>query len=114
MEASLREAIGPSIPCPGSILTDLQTSRGRDPQEPFFTEAFAYNIDEMLQTVEKTKEYDASDDVWTVIAHDPTIRGVVNFFPASANEWKTKGWEKETRWKFLNDFEQASRSKMGI
>ena len=46
-------------------------------------------------------------DIFTVIAHDASLMGVVGFFPESANGWREKGWAERGRWAFLRDFGKA-------
>jgi len=99
--------LGPDTPCPGSIFEQLQASRGRTSEEPFFgiQEAGAYaDPPKARRTLEKVQEADASDDVFVVVAHDDSLMDIVDFFPNSANEWKAKGWGEKGRWAFLKYF----------
>lgn len=51
--------------------------------------------------------FDASDDIFIILAHDKSLLEVIDFFPNKANEWKTKGWKDTGRWRFLEDFKDA-------
>jgi len=63
-----------------------------------------------IETIKKTQQADADENVWYVFAHDRTLRGGnVELFPASANEWKQKGWREKLLWEFLADFETAAK-----
>ena len=52
-------------------------------------------------------EFDAQENILVMIAHDNTMLDVVDFFPHSANDWKSKGWREKGLWKFLRDFHEA-------
>jgi len=56
-----------------------------------------------IQTIKDTQIADAQQDVFFIYAHDATIRGVVDFFPLPANDWRKKGWREKTLWAFLTD-----------
>jgi glyoxylase-like metal-dependent hydrolase (beta-lactamase superfamily II) len=45
--------------------------------------------------------FDGLENVFTVLAHDPTVKNVVDLFPQNANDWKKKGWREACRWGFL-------------
>ena len=50
-------------------------------------------------------EFDAMDNVLTLVAHDATLLGVVGLFPDTmANAWKERGWREKVLWSFLGDF----------
>ena len=61
----------------------------------------------MIRTINKLQDLDAHDDILVVLAHDETILGVVDLFPATANEFVRKGWVQKSRWRFLRDFALA-------
>ena len=97
--------------CPGSIFEDIQTTRERSPATttPFFDPTMGKDIPLAIETIKKTQQADADENVWYVFAHDAKLRGVADFFPRSANEWKQRGWREKLLWKFLEDFEVAAR-----
>ena len=90
--------------CPGSALfEELNIKRGRKANEPFFDPAMGVDIPLAIQTIKDTQIADAQQDVFFIYAHDATIRGVVDFFPLPANDWRKKGWREKTLWAFLTD-----------
>lgn len=64
-------------------------------------------LDQAKSTVERLKAFDGRDDVLVVIAHDPTLLDVVDFYPSALNEWKGNDWAKVCRWRFMRDFGSA-------
>jgi hypothetical protein len=52
----------------------------------------------------KMTEFDANNEVLVLLAHDNEIKGVLDFWPKTLNDWKTKGWKEKIRWAFLNNF----------
>lgn len=59
------------------------------------------------ETVERLKAFDAHESVLTIIAHDPSLLDVVEFFPKPLNQWKQENWADLGRWRFLADFKDA-------
>jgi len=53
----------------------------------------------------RLQDLDGLDNVFTVVAHDPTVLGVVDLFPLTANAWKEKGWREKALWRFLGHFD---------
>ncbi|GAB1316386.1 hypothetical protein MFIFM68171_06596 [Madurella fahalii] len=90
--------------CPGGAAFEaLNVRRGKKPDEPFFGLAMGHDVPLAVETVRKAQAADAREDVFFVFAHDSTIIGVVDMFPATANAWKEKGWREAVLWKFLGD-----------
>lgn len=85
----------------------IQTSRGRQLEQPFYDHAIAEDLNVAAQTVVKLQEADADNRVWIVIAHEQALRGNVELFPKNANDWKEKGYDRKTKWAFLKEFEKA-------
>ena len=78
--------------------------------EPFMIPApgGARDVELSRKSTVSMEAFDASENIFTMIAHDATLLDVVEFFPKStANQWKEKGWKKQGLWKFLADFEEA-------
>jgi hypothetical protein len=94
----------PGCMCPGSAFERIQETRGRAHNEPFFDPAIGYDIPETIRTIKKVQGADAEENIFFIYAHDTSIRGVVDLFPAPANEWKAKGWRERAFWRFLEDF----------
>jgi glyoxylase-like metal-dependent hydrolase (beta-lactamase superfamily II) len=75
-------------------------SRGRQPKMHF-------DEDEAQRSIDKVQEADAHETILFVPAHDETLRGVIDFFPATIDDFATKDWVVRSRWAFLKDFSEA-------
>lgn len=91
-------------------LESLQTSRGRRVDQAFFDPVITADEQQALQTIARTQEADAQENVYYIAAHDLPIREVVDFFPNKANGWKERGWREKTLWTFLRDFRGSFES----
>ncbi|KAJ7576813.1 beta-lactamase-like protein [Mycena floridula] len=58
--------------------------------------------DEALKTLEKLALFDADPDVMVMLAHDGSLIGVIDLFPANLNDWKAKGWKDKVLWAFVD------------
>lgn len=97
--------------CPGgAAFRELNVKRGRKENEPFFDTQLASDVGQAVDTIKKTQTADVQDNVFFIFAHDLSIRGVVDIFPAFANDWKQKGWREKTHWAFLTDLSIAASS----
>lgn len=103
----------PGTFCPGALIEEKvhpQHSR----TTPFYklarTGMSDFDLETAQQTVEQLGEFDGDDDVLVVIAHDTTLKDVVDFYPKTANSWKEKGWKGVGLWRFLSDFAGALNS----
>lgn len=86
------------------ILESIDYAAGLDIERKF---AGIYDDVALKESVCKTEELDADDDVFTIMAHDWSLKGVIPEWPESLNKWRERRWEQETRWKFLEDFQGA-------
>ncbi|OAA60223.1 Beta-lactamase-like protein [Niveomyces insectorum RCEF 264] len=94
--------------CPGGeAFTKLNTKRNRKPNEPFFYPAIGADIPLAIKTIQDAQLTDAQENVYFIFAHDRSIRGVVDLYPKSANDWLKNGWREKTLWSFLVDFNNA-------
>jgi len=50
------------------------------------------------------QDFDANDDVLTIIAHDSTLLDNLDFYPKKLNDWKAKDHKKQVLWSFCGDF----------
>jgi hypothetical protein len=80
---------------------DLKTSADNSPS------AMAHNPQEARETIQKVMETDASESILVVMAHDDSLRGVLDFFPGYLDGFVEKGWVEQGRWGFLKDFRGA-------
>ncbi|KAF2432261.1 hypothetical protein EJ08DRAFT_648329, partial [Tothia fuscella] len=102
-------------PCPGQSNKHTHGLGPAHNQEPFYTypkvpdgEGVNHSREASLKTRTKLMQFDASENVFVVIAHDATIVDIVETFPRSASHWKEKNWKELVRWEFLKDFIQTS------
>ncbi|KAF9891516.1 hypothetical protein FE257_003983 [Aspergillus nanangensis] len=59
---------------------------------------------EAQRSVHGLMEFDADENVFVAIAHDPALREVKPCFPeGTLNGWKTAEWKKRSHWYFLNE-----------
>lgn len=75
--------------------------------QPFFDPKSPFAFEESIRSIQAIQETDAMEDIFFMAAHDRTVEGVIETFPAKANDWKTKGWKQRTFWSFLGDFQEA-------
>lgn len=97
--------------CPGEAFEAMHPSKSRT--KPYFspsTGEHSVHLDlaEAKRSIEKMTEFDAYQNVFSVIAHDRSLFDVVDFYPKPANDWKAKGWAREGRWRFLGDFDAGT------
>lgn len=59
------------------------------------------DVGEAERTVERTIEVDAGEGVLVGMAHDASLRGVVECWPVTANGWMERGWNTEGRWRWI-------------
>lgn len=65
----------------------------------------ANNLEEALSSVEGADELDGLPGIFTCMAHNATLMGVVGYFPEeTANEWKSKGWRDMSLWGWVGDY----------
>lgn len=93
--------------CPGEVFQALHPSNSRT--KPYLApsggeHSVHFDLAETKRSVEKLTEFDAYENIFSVIAHDQSLFDVVDFYPKPANEWKAKGWAREGQWRFLADF----------
>lgn len=97
------------ITCPGALFEAIHPKKSRT--EPYYdqmTTAPDRDVPKAQDSLTKMADFDASEDVFVVIAHDASLLDVVEFFPKSANAWKEKGWKERGHWRFLGDFGEAA------
>ncbi|CAD6567914.1 MAG: hypothetical protein ASARMPREDX12_000839 [Alectoria sarmentosa] len=121
----LPESLSPSpIPrthpglCPGALFADIHRLHpsSSSSTEPFFlaSEDGAHDVKAARDSVTKMGDFDAHENILTMIAHDDTMINVVGTFPKTlANNWKSKGWREKGMWKFLGDLREAVEGKEG-
>jgi hypothetical protein len=94
------QAQAPTAACPGSIMERLLAN----PTTPLFEMPARNTVDvaEAHASISKMQAFDAAENIWVVIAHDQALLDLVDFYPASVNDWQRKGYAQKTRWRFWN------------
>ncbi|KIX04823.1 uncharacterized protein Z518_05694 [Rhinocladiella mackenziei CBS 650.93] len=100
-----------SHPCPCSIFTACHRneSQGNARTSTFYhvsqsPTSWYEDFNQAQNSVDGLTEFDASENVFVAIAHDPALREVIETFPKSnMNDWKAKGWGKQSHWHFVNE-----------
>lgn len=98
----------PLTPCPGALFEKLLPDG--DPTKSIFglsTDGVHFDVEEAQRTIEKVKRADCREDILIVMAHDESLRGVVDFYPKTMNDFMQRGIVKKARWLFLRDFAVA-------
>ncbi|KAH0842478.1 hypothetical protein AYO21_10781 [Fonsecaea monophora] len=92
--------------CPGSLFLKLHPKNS--PTEPFYELINPRNSDtvrEAMRSQRKLEEFDASDDVLVLTAHDSDAAEIIDLYPKTIDDWKSKDWKRQLHWAFLNDFQ---------
>ncbi|KIY02267.1 uncharacterized protein Z520_02405 [Fonsecaea multimorphosa CBS 102226] len=94
--------------CPGAWLQALHHEQRAD--RPFYRlkPGFAHDQEAVEETIHKLEAFDAADNVFVIIAHDPSLLDEgFPMFPAVANDWARHNFAEKVRWCFVKDFEAA-------
>jgi glyoxylase-like metal-dependent hydrolase (beta-lactamase superfamily II) len=93
------------LPCPSQSWNSQLSPPCKSESQSIFTLSAMLTSDytTALKTVDSIKELDASDDVFVILAHDSTLRGNIDFYPLTINDWKVKGYDMKTRWLFYRE-----------
>jgi glyoxylase-like metal-dependent hydrolase (beta-lactamase superfamily II) len=94
------QAQAPIEACPGSIMERILAN----PTTPLFEMPATNTVDvaEAHASIAKMQAFDAAKNIWVIIAHDQALLDIVDFYPASVNDWQRKGYAQKTRWRFWN------------
>lgn len=105
-------------PCPCHIFEKIHPHPEKYRTVPFYRirvnedgTSIAANVEVAMQSIRHLQEFDAADNVLVVCAHDATLVGIVEVFPAKANDWKSAGWMERGRWRFLRDWDVGYADK---
>jgi glyoxylase-like metal-dependent hydrolase (beta-lactamase superfamily II) len=60
-----------------------------------------YDISAAQRSIDVLSTFDGMKNVFTALAHDLSLDGIVDLFPQSTNRWKEKGWRERCLWRFL-------------
>lgn len=91
--------------CPGAYFQE-QVHPFKSATRPFYdvAQGFSHDHDEAVRSIGKLQDFDANDDVLTIIAHDSTLLDNLDFYPKKLNDWKAKDHKKQVLWSFCGDF----------
>lgn len=85
-----------------------------DPVAPFYHPAKTLTYDDPLVvwSIEGLKEFDASENILVVVAHDASLLPESDdentwLFPQPLAGWKMAGLKEKVKWRFLKDFKTA-------
>lgn len=95
-------------PCLGELFQAIHPQRSTT--EPFM-QATGFIHDDIpgaCASIDKVLEFDAQDNIFTILAHDRSVLDVIDFYPKAANEWKERGWKEQSFWRFLRDFDTGT------
>ncbi len=99
--------------CPGHLLQEIHAKGVAD--KPFYqvNESFAYDKTLADWTLDGLGEFDAHDNVLSLMAHDDAVvdPAMLNFYPDSINDWYKKDTARKIKWMFLGDYEGAVEAK---
>lgn len=95
------------MPCPGQPFLDVHPKKSKT--EPFYqlnNRNDSDTVREATQSQRKLDEFDASEDVLVLTAHDSDAQSVIDLYPKTINEWKKpeNDWKRKLHWAFLADF----------
>ena len=101
-------------PCPGELFETFHPCRGNTSTNPSGTpfvkvgkKSPAIDLPAAQETLHKIESFDADPNILVIAAHDWSLKDVIDFYPQSANDWRSKGWKEKGRWRFLADFQKA-------
>ncbi|KAI9657665.1 MAG: hypothetical protein M1821_002841 [Bathelium mastoideum] len=85
---------------PFEHILEFQNPPGYDEHDGKYFAAYQ----DLRATIRKIEEMDGHSQILTIMAHDWSLKGVIEEFPESANRWIEKAWKGRGMWKFLQDF----------
>jgi hypothetical protein len=93
--------------CSAPCFELMQTKCGKSKDEPLFHAVLGDPPEEAVLTQRKARLPDAQENLLFIAAHDPSLLDVVDFFPKTANDWKSKGVKDKIFWDFVKDLGPA-------
>ncbi|KAJ3535029.1 hypothetical protein NM208_g7305 [Fusarium decemcellulare] len=72
---------------------------------------FPESLEDAERTIKSIERLDADERVLVVFSHDVSMYKTLEYYPATADGWKDKGWKSTGRWAFLADLQQIARSR---
>ncbi|KAF1813002.1 metallo-beta-lactamase superfamily protein [Eremomyces bilateralis CBS 781.70] len=103
--------------CPGEIFLhgDGEDGGPKRADHRFLAPAKGLSVDgeKASWTIEGLEEFDASDEVLVVLAHDSTVQGMLNFFPKGIEGQMRQDVKNKVRWRWLADFASETGGTKG-
>lgn len=96
-------------PCPGELLLKIHPRGSSTLPYLGLDPCFPEHLVDAERTIESVERFDADDRVLVVFAHDVTLYKTLDFYPKTANAWKSKDWKEVGRWAFLADLQKIAR-----
>ncbi|KAH8894529.1 Metallo-hydrolase/oxidoreductase [Thozetella sp. PMI_491] len=100
--------------CPGASWERHLKAAGRSKEMAFFDipdttagAAYTHDVQASRDTISRVQDVDSGENVLVILAHDNSVKDIVDFFPKPLNGWKAKGWGVVSRWAFLKDFQKV-------
>ncbi|GKZ26281.1 hypothetical protein AbraIFM66951_003612 [Aspergillus brasiliensis] len=98
--------------CPAAVFEAISPAkdRGLDAKvTPFYELNAAMNesLEDAEVSLERMMEFDASCEVWVIIAHDASLQDVLPFFPKRLTDGDVEGYKENSTWRFLRDIPVA-------
>ncbi|KAF2115733.1 beta-lactamase-like protein [Lophiotrema nucula] len=98
-------------PCPAEQLLKIHPRDSRTLPYLGLDPCFPEHLEDAEKTIESIQRFDADDRVLVVFAHDVSIYKTLEYYPATANDWKNKGWKSIGRWAFLTDLQKIAKER---
>jgi hypothetical protein len=98
--------------CAGSLYQAIYPKKSTT--EPYMQASGFFHEDpaSARQSAVKLIDFDTHEDVFVVFAHDKGLLDIVDFYPKTANEWKSKGWKERSHWRFLQSFDTSGGKRL--
>lgn len=94
--------------CPGHLFVDVHSDKSANKPFLSMTKDFNHDLDVANWSLEGLQEFDSAENVLVIIAHDPTVEAVLDFFPkGTLNNWHKQDARNKARWRFLSQLEPA-------
>ncbi|KAJ3531244.1 hypothetical protein NM208_g8960 [Fusarium decemcellulare] len=100
-------------PCPCSCEQLLKFHPRDSPTKPYLglDPRFPEHLVAAEKTISHIQRFDADERVLFIYAHDITMFEMLDYFPQTVDNWRSKSWKAESRWKFLVDLQQIARKR---
>ncbi|KAM7209966.1 beta-lactamase-like protein [Rhypophila decipiens] len=98
-------------PCPAEHLLRIHPRESKTLPYLGLDPCFPEDLEAAEKTIENIQAFDADERVFVVWAHDVTLHNILEYYPATADDWKVKGWKETSRRTFLSDLQEIARKR---